>query len=263
MDFPAHVFWRLSAQSMWGTRVKKMASEVLTKELLEEYQRGQYMTQQQIADATGCNQQQVSLALKKHGLRTETKGRIRNLVGQKFGRLVVLEAVPKSESGRCFHWRCQCDCGKITEVRRGSLVNGSTKSCGCYKESKVGNLHQAWRGFGSIPGGFISKYKGHSKRRGIEFDLTLAFLDRLFSNQNGLCALSGLPLSFDHYGYKSQYATASLDRIDSNGNYAEQNVQWLHKEINFMKGSLTQERFLELCRIVTEHNEKPQEAYPV
>lgn len=55
----------------------------------------------------------------------------KNLLGEKFGRLTVIEQVKNEHNHRGKYWRCQCDCGKIIDVRADGLINGSTKSCGC------------------------------------------------------------------------------------------------------------------------------------
>lgn len=49
----------------------------------------------------------------------------KNLVGQRFGRLVVLEELTR---GRV---KVHCDCGKDKNVNKGHLINGDIKSCGC------------------------------------------------------------------------------------------------------------------------------------
>ena len=58
-----------------------------------------------------------------------------DLVGQKFGRLTVIERA-ENKNGRVA-WICKCDCGKFTTVISKTLVNGDTKSCGCYHKDKV------------------------------------------------------------------------------------------------------------------------------
>lgn len=62
--------------------------------------------------------------------------KIYDLVGQRFGRLVVLEKetqdIPKT-SKPCVWWKCKCDCGNIVIVTTTRLVTGVTKSCGCYR----------------------------------------------------------------------------------------------------------------------------------
>ena len=53
-----------------------------------------------------------------------------NLIGKRFGKLVVLK---KSENRRRGHylWICQCDCGNICEKPTGELNAGTATSCGC------------------------------------------------------------------------------------------------------------------------------------
>lgn len=59
--------------------------------------------------------------------------RFRNLVGQKFNKLTVLEYAGRRQfaSGSESQWRCQCDCGKTLVVPQRYLVTDGTKSCGC------------------------------------------------------------------------------------------------------------------------------------
>lgn len=52
-----------------------------------------------------------------------------NLIGQKFGRLTVIEQAP-SRKGKTY-WKCLCDCGKYKEVQTRHLRNGKIRSCGC------------------------------------------------------------------------------------------------------------------------------------
>jgi hypothetical protein len=69
-------------------------------------------------------------------------------IGDRFGRLTVTEEVERSAT---YHrrFRCKCDCGNWTTVIMHSLVNGNTKSCGCWKEvtqhimrvAKMGKVH--------------------------------------------------------------------------------------------------------------------------
>jgi hypothetical protein len=72
-----------------------------------------------------------------------------------------------------------------------------------------------------------------------------------FTKQLGKCALSDITLEFPSFGDKATVQTASLDRINSDIGYFKDNIQWLHKDVNKMKWELGQERFLELCKIIT------------
>jgi hypothetical protein len=56
-----------------------------------------------------------------------------NLVGQTFGRLLVIERAGVNAK-RSVLWRCACMCGSKNVVKDGaSLRNGDTTSCGCYQ----------------------------------------------------------------------------------------------------------------------------------
>ena len=74
----------------------------------------------------------------------------------------------------------------------------------------------------------------------------------LFEKQNRKCALSGLLLNFPK-DRNTHGGTASLDRIDSNGNYTLDNVQWVHKDINRLKNSFDQDYFINLCKLVSNY----------
>lgn len=65
------------------------------------------------------------------------ENRIRDLTGQRFGRLVALERLPE-KSGNSYLWRCQCDCGQIVNVTASALISGNKKSCGCLR-TEYGN----------------------------------------------------------------------------------------------------------------------------
>lgn len=54
-----------------------------------------------------------------------------NLVGQRFGKLVVLERLEKKSSCNCTMYRCRCDCGNEVDVVGKNLTNNHTRSCGC------------------------------------------------------------------------------------------------------------------------------------
>jgi hypothetical protein len=66
--------------------------------------------------------------------QTSKRSRI-DLIGQKFGRLTVLEDVGRQN--RKVVWRCLCDCGNTVNVIGQSLQNGNTKSCSCIRNEKT------------------------------------------------------------------------------------------------------------------------------
>jgi hypothetical protein len=55
---------------------------------------------------------------------------IKDLAGQKFGRLTAIARAGTSKHGKVT-WKCHCDCGKELNVISGNLISGMSKSCGC------------------------------------------------------------------------------------------------------------------------------------
>lgn len=54
-----------------------------------------------------------------------------NLVGQKFGKLTVIEKLKESSKFKRRLYRCKCDCGNEVIVQSNSLTSNHTSSCGC------------------------------------------------------------------------------------------------------------------------------------
>ncbi len=50
--------------------------------------------------------------------------------------------------------------------------------------------------------------------------------------------------------------TASLDRINSKKGYVKGNIQWVHKNVNFMKSSFSTTVFLNLVAKIYNHRIK-------
>jgi hypothetical protein len=82
-------------------------------------------------------------------LCTYCKG-VLDLVGQRYGRLTVVEYAGKKPCGRTM-WKCFCDCGKETSVAGNCLrtKRKPTRSCGCYNDecrrTRSGSNHPSWK----------------------------------------------------------------------------------------------------------------------
>lgn len=60
-----------------------------------------------------------------------------DIIGQKFGKLTVLECLGKLDDrpGKPLCYKCVCECGREISVLRNSLIRGLSKSCGmCNKQ---------------------------------------------------------------------------------------------------------------------------------
>ena len=169
------------------------------------------------------------------------------LIGQKFNQLTVLEAIPvqsKTDKRYRTHYKCKCICGNERILTKTHLISGSCKTCGCRK--KLCNKKSlTWKGYEEIPAKYFNNLKHHAIiLRNIKFELTIEQIWDLFITQNRKCALSGVELSFKTKDSINN-GTASLDRIDSNKNYTIDNVQWIHKDLNWIKNKFPQDQFLD------------------
>jgi hypothetical protein len=172
-------------------------------------------------------------------------------IGEQYGMLTV-ESV-EQHNGRS-HCRCRCECGNEVLRRTDGLKSGKFVSCGCVSKTRnyTGSGNPCWRGSGDIGMTFYKNLRRGAFRRGIDFNVSLEYLASLFDEQGGRCALTGETIGFGKLRV-SVSTTASLDRIDSLRPYEEGNVQWVHKDINILKGSYDQDRFIQLCELVTDH----------
>lgn len=106
-----------------------------------------------------------------------------------------------------------------------------------------------------MSGSFFRNIIVRAKKYNYSFEITKEYLWDLFLKQDRKCALSGIELSFSKdNSNKINIQTASLDRIDSSKGYIEGNVQWVHKNVNFMKYTLSTSDFLKWCNIISSFN---------
>ena len=171
-----------------------------------------------------------------------------DLSGKVFGDLTVIQRDFSKQDK--VYFICKCKCGKIKSIFSHYLTAGKNKTCGCSRKF-VGEKSNSWKGCGNITGHYFAHIKGQAKIRNLEFNVTVEDLWELYQSQNGKCKLTGL--SIDLFIDRNKIRTASLDRIDNSRGYIIGNIQWLHKDINYMKRILTQEKLIEYCHLISEN----------
>jgi len=183
-----------------------------------------------------------------------------DIVGKTTGMLTVVAFARKEPylNRYTYIYECLCECGNTIFLPRTSLLTPHTKSCGCIKELVHRKEHNpSWRGVGDISSTMYRYFKTMARSRKLVFDLSKQQLWDLFVKQGKCCALSGVPLVFDPVTSNiSPNTSASLDRIDSSKGYTLDNVQWVHKEINWMKNRFSQDTFIRWCSLVTNNASK-------
>lgn len=225
---------------------------MIDKEFLEREYLVKDRTALDIGLEIGKSDTQVRFWIKKHGLPVKARGGRRHtidLTGKVFGEYTVLSQLPGN--GHCSIWQCRCSCGKVKSVKGPMLRRNEVKSCGkCLQ-------HYGWKGCGQLSGWYYSSLRNNAKRRNYEFNVTIEQLWSLYQDQNGLCALTGVPIYFtrnatnEDSSKKSQ--TASLDRIDNDKHYCIENVQWIHKDLNKIKREFNEDVFFKYVKQVYEY----------
>lgn len=137
-----------------------------------------------------------------------------DLVGQKFGRLLVTSRAPKRENSRRAYWNCKCDCGNERVVYSYHLRCGVQVSCGCYAKEKN---------------------TSHGMAHSPEYTAWAAMIQRCENPKNPKYpryGARGISVSESWHTFENFYADMgdsgglTLDRINNDGNYENGNCRW-------------------------------------
>ena len=195
-------------------------------------------------------------------------GKYINLIGKRFGKLLVIERVINPKSYKA-HFRCLCDCGRTKTIGSYYLQNsmGNEASCGCERNivcRKLSDPKDA--SYNSV----ITGYRLGAKKRDKQWLLAREDAIALMC-QN--CHYCGIPPSQNRNAYywkdivertiaksakkwKTDAAIIinGIDRIDNAGDYTKDNCVACCKICNSAKSDMTLLEFQTWIQRLIKHN---------
>jgi ssDNA-binding Zn-finger/Zn-ribbon topoisomerase 1 len=134
--------------------------------------------------------------------------------------------------------------GRYDHYQSALRGNWKCKKCGSPKNMGKGRYED-------ILYSWFDVKKRSARDRGYAWDLEIEDVWQMYVDQDKKCALSGMDIGWSKSGMT---ATASIDRIDSSEGYLLENVQLVHKDVNFMKQNYDQDYFIETCKKIASYN---------
>jgi hypothetical protein len=164
--------------------------------------------------------------------------RTKDLRGQKFGKLTVLEPAEARPNSTNARWLCQCECGSLCVKDSGKLKISPNISCGCYaREQGIRNLVQATRKHGLCGHPLHKAWTRMKSRCYCPSD----HAHRFYIGRQ-VCAewkddfMAFFTWSMQH-GWEHGF---EIDRVENTGDYSPDNCQWLPKSEHHSKTATEQ-----------------------
>ena len=92
-----------------------------------------------------------------------------------------------------------------------------------------------------------------AKRKGIPCTITKEFILDLWNKQNGLCAISKIPMTYEMDSGRI-YTNVSIDQIEQGKGYTEDNVQLVCMAVNQLKSDWDMNTVKYICKMIINNS---------
>lgn len=159
--------------------------------------------------------------------------------GHIYNRLTVVERATNTKRGQA-QWLCKCVCGNEVIVDGVSLRRGNTKSCGCLKAERCGELGRAsaFQEGEAACNILFSVYQHGAKKRGFVWDLSKEKFRDLTKQDCFYCGVKPSPY-YAPGDVNGAYIGNGIDRVDNTKGYVDGNVVPCCKMCNMAKNDHT------------------------
>ncbi len=190
-------------------------------------------------------------------------GKIIDLTGQRFGRLVVVGVAERIQHKwkLRFAWKCICDCGNTKVTLSHSLTRGLCTSCGCFKVEMTRKRNRKAPGHSGLTN-LIGAYKKSAIARGHEFTLSLQDFSHLTKMACHYCGAQPLlraraekKNSTIEGRIHSEYPYNGLDRVDNDRGYTHENCVPCCIRCNYAKHTSTYADFIGWARRISAYQD--------
>jgi hypothetical protein len=166
---------------------------------------------------------------------------IKDLIGKRFGKLLVVADSGERNNHREVIWSCLCDCGKECKKTSSTLSANKSRSCGCNRSEPKPSL-QKKRIDDAPQRQSFTQYRVAAKSRGYTFNLTLEQFKNICSLDCFYCGSSPSMVK------RTKYDSISMNGVDRKDNvlgYESSNCVPCCDICNRMKHTLSVEEFVQ------------------
>lgn len=134
------------------------------------------------------------------------------------------------------------------------FYNGHSKPRACCKKCTVGKRRKKWSSSYQEYLKVLHNQSRSKRKQTKEWNITAEYLNTLWENQDGKCALSGVQMTHHRDGSGIKEFNASIDRIDQERGYEPGNVQLVCYRINILRHTLPIDMFYWWTKTIYEHS---------